>query len=302
MSKRIEVLPRLFVLAAALLFSTGGVAVKSCGLSDWQIAGFRCGIAAVVLLALLPAARRWPSRRGLLVGATYAATLILYVLANKNTSAMNAIFLQSTAPIYIVLFGPWLLGERTRSRDLALMVLMAAGLVLLLTGEVATTEVALAPSRGNLYGVLAGVCWALTLMGLRAMERGPGGAGGSVSAMVAGNAIAFCVALPFAMPVVASTPGDWLWVAYLGVFQVALAYVLLTAGMRRVPAFEASLLLLVEPVFNPLWTFWGHGEAPGRFAFMGALLVLLATALKPLLDHRAARPAEEPHAAHLAAE
>lgn len=293
----VALLPRLPILAAALLFSTGGMVVKSCGLSGWQIASFRCGIAAVVILVLLPSARRWPTGRGLLVGTAYAATLILYVLANKNTTATNAIFLQSTAPIYIVLFGPWLLGERTRGRDLALMVLMATGLVLLLTAKVEATEVALAPWRGNLYGAMAGVCWALTIMGMRSMERGSGGTEGAVPAVVAGNVIAFLAALPFALPVAVGTSTDWLWVVYLGVFQVALAYILLTAGLRKVPAFEVSLLLLVEPVINPIWTFWAHGEVPRGGAFLGALVVLLTTGLKPVLDHRAAQAAGESHAA-----
>lgn len=293
----IELLPRLYILTAALLFSTGGMAVKSCGLSDWQITSFRCGIAALVIFLLLPSARQWPNRRSLLVGTAYAATLTLYVLANKNTSAVNAIFLQSTAPIYIVLCGPWILGERSRSRDVGLMMLMAVGLVLLLTSKVETTEVALAPWRGNLYGSLAGVFWALTIMGLRSMELYPGGTRGAVSAVVAGNLIAFIAALPLALQAPVGTPTDWLWVSYLGVFQVALAYVFLTAGMRKVPAFEASFLLLLEPVFSPMWAFWAHGEVPRRGAFLGALVVLLVTALKPVLDYRAAQSARKLDAA-----
>lgn len=298
---RIELLPRLYILTAALLFSTGGMAVKSCGLTDWQIASFRCGIAAVVILLLNPSARRWPTGKSLLVGCAYAATLILYVLATKNTTAANAIFLQSTAPIYIALCGPWLLRERTRGRDLILMALMASGLVLLLSGKVEATEVAADPWLGNLYGTLAGICWALTIMGLRFMQQGEGAAQGAVTAVVSGSFIAFFAALPQALPVTSATTVDWLWVVYLGAFQVALAYIFFTAGMRRVPAFEASLLLLVEPVFNPLWAYWVHGEIPVGVALLGALLVLLATGLKPVLDHRAARAAGKFHAADPAA-
>jgi drug/metabolite transporter (DMT)-like permease len=291
----IDFLPRVCILASALLFSTGGMAVKSCGLSEWQIASFRCGIAAVVMLLLLPSARRWPTKRSLLVGVAYAATLILYVLANKSTTAINATFLQATAPIYIVLCGPWLLGERTHRRDLALMALMAVGMVFLLVGKVDVSGVALAPMRGNLYGAMAGVCWALTIMGMRSLERGTSTSTsteeGAVGAVVAGNAIAFFGALPLALPVVEGTPADWLWVGYLGIFQVAVAYLLLAAGMRKVPAFEASMLLLLEPVFSPLWAYWVHGEVPRGGILLGALVVLLATGLKPLLDHRAAHSA-----------
>ena len=90
--------PRLQLLATAVLFSTGGAAIKASALSTWQVASFRSGIAALVLLVALPSARRFWTRRSLLVGLAYAATTILYVAANKLTTAANAIFLQSTAP------------------------------------------------------------------------------------------------------------------------------------------------------------------------------------------------------------
>lgn len=296
-------LPRLQVLAAALLFSTGGMAIKSCGLSDWQIASFRCGVAALVMVALMPSARRWPTWRQWLVGVAYAATLVLYALANKATTAANAIFLQSTAPLYVFLLAPLLLGERSRRRDLGLMALMAVGLALLLGGPVETTEVAQAPARGNLYGALAGVSWAGTLLGLRWMggdraggERG----GGGVPAVIAGNVIAFVVCLPAALPLSGAAPADWGWILYLGVFQVAAPYMLLTTAMRRVPAFEASLLLLMEPVWNPVWAFLVHGETPGGLAFAGAALILVASLLKPWLDRRRGRPTAGTGRGHVA--
>src|SRR5436309_1136311 len=100
---------RLEILAAAALFSTGGAAIKACSLSGWQVASFRSGIAALAVLVMLPAARRVPSGRAVAVGAAYATTMILFVRANKLTSAANAIFLQSTAPLYVLLLAPRLL-------------------------------------------------------------------------------------------------------------------------------------------------------------------------------------------------
>ena len=109
----------IFVFAAALLFSTGGAAIKACSLSSWAVASFRSGIAAVVLWLLLPGARRGWTWRTILIGAVYAATLILFVLANKSTTSANAIFLQSTAPLYLLLLGPLVLREPIRKADLA---------------------------------------------------------------------------------------------------------------------------------------------------------------------------------------
>lgn len=96
---------RLWLIAAAVLFSTGGAAIKAAHLTSWQIASFRSGVAALALLALLPGSRRGWSGRVIVVGAAYASMMILFVLATRTTTAANAIFLQSTAPLYLILLG-----------------------------------------------------------------------------------------------------------------------------------------------------------------------------------------------------
>lgn len=273
---------RLQLLAAAALFSTGGAAIKACGLSGWQVACFRSGVAAVTLYLLLPAARP-PWRRGqLLVACAYAATLILYVLANKLTTAANAIFLQSTAPLFILLLSPLCLKEHVARRDITFMAALAVGLGLFFAGMEPARETAPDPFLGNLLGAGAAVGWALTITGLRWMARddqaaGHGPAGAAAGAAALGNLLVFVVCLPLALPIGASTPTDWAWIAYLGVFQIGLAYVCMTAGVRRIPALEVSLLLLVEPVLNTLWAWLLHDEVPGPWSRTGALIILLAT-------------------------
>ncbi len=273
------------VLAAALLFSTGGAAVKACSLSGWQIASFRSGLAAITLLVLMPAARRGWTRHTWVVGLAYAGTMVLYVIANKLTTAANTIFLQDTAPLYILVLSPLLLGEPGRRRDLLFMVVLAAGMSLFFVGAQPATATAPRPMLGNVLALGAGVCWALTLMGLRWLGRS--GQGDAAPAAVAcGNLIACLAVLPLALPVGPSTAGDWASIGFLGVFQIALAYVFLTRGMRRVPALEASLLLLVEPVLNPIWAFFAHREVPTSWAVLGGAIVLGTTAVKTFLDDR----------------
>jgi len=282
-----QLIARAQVVAAAFLFSTGGMAVKSCQLTGWQIASFRSGLAALAILVMVPAARRRPTPRVALVGLAYASTLVLYALANKLTTAANAIFLQSTAPLYVLLLGPLLLGERNRRRDLVLGGVIAAGLVLVVRGTSPATEVAASPFLGNFVAVGTGFCWGMTVLGLRWLSRGAEGM--APAAVAVGNGFAFLLALPMALPVAEVAPSDALWVIYLGVFQVALAYVFLTAGLRRTPAFEASLLLLVEPVFNPLWALWAHGEVPGAGVAIGGLAILGAAVVKTWYDSRSGR-------------
>ncbi|HEX5760667.1 MAG TPA: DMT family transporter [Thermoanaerobaculia bacterium] len=274
---------RLAVLAAAALFSTGGAVIKAIDLSGWQVASFRSGIAALALLALIPASRRAASWRALGVGVVYAATLVLFVQANKQTTAASAIFLQSSAPFYVLLLSPWLLRERVRRSDLALMAALAVGLALLFVGLDAASPTAPRPLLGNVLGAAAGLTWACTVMGLRALGRA-GGPGAAAGAAVLGNALTFLVCLPLALPARGGGAGDWAGVLFLGVVQVGLAYVFLTRAMPRVPAFEASLLLLLEPVLNPIWAWLAHGERPGAWSLAGGALILAATAVKTWLD------------------
>ncbi len=278
---------RLQVLAAAFLFSTGGAAIKACSLTGWQVAASRAGIAAVALLLLLPATRRGWSLRLLPVAAAFAATTLLFVLCNKLTTAASTIFLQATAPLYIVLLGPLLLRERIRRRDLAYMAALAIGMALFFVGKQPAADTAPHPALGNVLAAGAGLCWGLTIIGLRWLGRHAGpGEDPSAAAVVSGNLLACLIALPFALPVVSSRPTDWLLVTFLGVFQIAVAYVFLTRGVRRVDALEASLLLLLEPMLNPLWALLVHGERPGPWATVGGAIIIVATAVNTIAKGR----------------
>jgi drug/metabolite transporter (DMT)-like permease len=225
--------------------------------------------------------------------------MVLFVTANKLTTAANAIFLQATAPLYILLLGPWLLREPLRRRDLVFMVATVGGLAMFFVGAPPRYATAPDPLRGNVLSLLAGVFWAFTVVGLRAIgrreerEAASGGRGGAAT-VAAGNVIACLACLPAALPVRASEPADWLVLAYLGVFQIGVAYLLLTAAMRRVPALEASLLLLVEPAFNPLWAWLVHGERPGGWPLAGGALILAATAWKASGDLTTLSPGPSP--------
>lgn len=278
---------RLAIVAAAALFSTGGAAIKAASFDSWQVAFLRSAIAAAALLVLLPAARRNWSLRMAGVAAAYAATLIGFVTASKLTTAANAIFLEDTAPLYLVLAGPLFLKERVRRADIAVIALIACGLALFLSGSVGETATAIAPdpARGNLIGAFTGLTWAVTLGGLRLLSRGNQDAGLATAAM--GNVLAAALAAPFALPLPnTAAAADWLAAGYLGIFQVGLAYVLLTRGIRRVAALEASLLILVEPALTPLWAGLIHGEWPGSLAIAGGALILGATTVQLLATPR----------------
>ena len=263
-------------MAAGLLFSTGGAAIKAASLTGWQVASFRSGLAAVVLLAALPNARRRWHWRMLPVAAAYAATLILFVLANRLTTSANAIFLQATAPLYVLLLGPFLLHEPIRRADLFYILAVGAGLALFFAGRDTVAITAPDPPRGNLLALASGVTYALMLTGLRWHGR-QGGEDSGIATVAAGNLIAFLAALPMALPLHAFGARDAAVILYLGAVQVGLAYWCLTRAIRHVAAFEATTMLQLEPAMSPVWTWLAHGERPTAWALAGGAVIVSAT-------------------------
>jgi len=284
---------RLQIVAAALLFSTGGAAIKATsfdGLSGGiAVACFRSGVAAIAIALFLPRSRRNWSWRTILVGATFAVTLILFVAANKLTTSANTIFLQSSAPLWIALVAPILLRERVGRVDVIFMGVLGAGLALFFVDAPDPVRTAPQPLLGNLLAVISGVGWAGTVMGLRWLGRRDG-TDAAAAATVAGNLIACLLCLPLAIgPAAGAVADDWLLIAYLGVIQIGLAYVFVTKAMPHLRALEVSLLLYVEPALNPVWSWLVHGETVGPLSIGGGLVILGATAARSWYETRTAR-------------
>ena len=286
----------LQLLVAAALFSTGGAAIKATELGSWPVAGFRSLVAALVICAFLPLAvhRRSWSKVGMATALSYALTVVLFVHANKLTTAASAIFLQLTAPLYVALLGPWLLRERFRLRHLVLALWLGFGLALLLFGVDQASETASSPAEGNTLALISGLCYGLTILGLRhlARLRGAESAEGDSApagfAVALGNLFAFLICLPLlSVDELASAAAvDWAVVGYLGLFQLGLGYVLVTRGIETVPAVEASFLLLLEPVLNPVWALVLLGETAGPRTLAGGLMIVMGAAANIWLETR----------------
>lgn len=283
----------LLVLGGALCFSLGGVGIKLCGFGPWQVAAFRSAFAVLALLVFLPEARRNWSWKILPVAAAMAGTFILYVWGNKSTTAANTIFIQSSAPLWVLLLSPVLLREPIRLRDVASMVVFGAGLGLFFLVPEEATVLSPAIERGNWMALAAGFFFALVIIGLRAL-RGRG----AEASVVLGNALAFVIAGTVMLAAAEGTPAgfaagtarEWGIVLLIGFVQIALAYAFYTRGLRVLSAVQASLIGLVEAVLNPLWVFLVfRTEQPGPWALLGGAIILSATAYQVLARERAAR-------------
>lgn len=268
--------PRARLVAASVLFSTGGTAIKGVALGGWQVLAVRAAIAAIVVLALVPEARRGFEWRTLLVGCAYGATTALFVLSNKLTTAANAVFLQNTSPLFVLLLAPLVLRERMRREDVAFMLVLAIGMVLFFVGVNRRFATAPNPLLGNVLAVCCAATWSTTIIGYRWLAARGHSIG---AAVVTGNLLACAAALPWALPLPHVRPVDWLLLAYLGSVQLGLSYRFVVRALPHVRALEASLILLMEPVLASIWAWAVLGETMAPPGVAGAIVILGATVL-----------------------
>ena len=263
--------PALLMLVA-VLWSLGGVLIKSVEWHPMAIAGMRSAIAVPVILACAGRPRITFSRVQLVGGLAYAGTVVLFVLATRMTTAANAIFLQYTAPIYVAALGPWLLGERAMRSDWLVIAAALGGI-----GLFFLDHLSLAGMWGNVLALASGVCFAGLVLSLRHQrDESP------IAAIVLGNVFAALAGLPFMFGPGPSAQG-WVALGVLGAVQLGLPYALYGIAIRRVTALEAVLIPLAEPILNPLWVMLLVGERPGNWALVGASLVLGAVLLRGIL-------------------
>jgi drug/metabolite transporter, DME family len=277
----------LQILGGALLLSSGATVIKAVSFSALELAAWRAVVIAGFLWMVIRPPRQCWDRALIPAAIAHAITTLLFMWGNKLTSAATAIFLQYTAPIYLLLLGPWLLKEPVVKSDIGVIALIAAGMGLLLSQPALRTATASDPALGSLVAAACGLTWAFTTLTMRGLARRTDhGFERSITAVIIANlALALCLIPAVGVPATASTQ-DWLLVSYMGVFQLGTAFILIALGLRRVTALEGALLLLLEPVINPLWAWLVHAEVPGITTLLGGALILLATALRAVLSTR----------------
>ena len=273
------------ILCGAVLLSTGSTVIKAVSFTAFELAGWRALVIAVFLTLVVRPPRACWDRQLLPAALAHAVTTLLFMWGNKLTSAATAIFLQYTAPIYLLLLGPWLLKEPVTRRDTACVLLIGAGMVMLLLKPAEASATASDPFLGGLVAAVCGVAWAFTTLTMRDLSRRiPDGFQRAIAAVILANIGLSMALLPVVGVPASATLLDWTLVSYMGIFQLGSAFILISLGLRRVTALEGALLLLLEPVLNPFWAWGVHGEVPDSAALTGGALIVLASALRALAN------------------
>jgi drug/metabolite transporter (DMT)-like permease len=264
------------LVTAALCWSLGGLLIKAVAWPPLAVAGGRGLVAAIFLAAVSRGLRFHFSRAQLLGAVAYAACTVTFCAATKLTTAANAILLQYTAPVWVALFGAWLLGERATRADWFTIVAVLGGMALFFADNLALSGL-----LGNALGALSGVFFAGMTIALRHQKDGS-----PVESIILGNFLAFLIGLPWIIGAPALPATGWGALLLLGVVQLGVSYWLYARAIRHVTALEAVLIPVIEPLLNPLWVLLALGERPSPRALVGGAIVLTAITLRSLAGLR----------------
>ncbi len=279
--------PVILILFAVLLWSTGGLFIKLTTLDAFAVNCGRSLLAALTVAVFTYKKGLKLDRFTLLSAFLYAGTLTCFVYANKTTTAANAIFLQYTAPIYILIFSPFILKEKFRFSDLITVFICLAGMSLFfLEEQSASGNLASNVFVGNVAALLSGIFFGLYFILLRhprSLEnRNP------ALSVFYGNILIVIFMIPLLIQNPPAPNGkDLLAIIFLGVFQIGVAYILFTRGIAEgVRSLDASIIGFVEPLLNPVWVFLFIGERPGKWAITGGAIILGAVIFHTLKQNR----------------
>lgn len=251
--------------AAAALWSIGGVLIKLVNLPALEIVGIRSLLTAIVVFAFIKKFE-FKLTVNIIGGAvSYTLMVMLYVSSTKMTTAANAILLQYTSPIYIALFGGWLLHEKATKNDWITILFMGLGMMLFFLDDLKGGSI-----KGSILAILSGVAMAFNTIFLRRQkDEDP------MENVFWGSILTVICTLPF-MFRQAPSPKSWIGLILLGVFQLGFSYVLYAKAIKHITALESTFISLIEPILNPVWVLLIIGEKPGKFAILGGAIVMIS--------------------------
>jgi len=264
----------------AFLWSTAGLFIK---MMDWQpfaIAGARSLIAALFLWAVIRRPRFSFSKVQVLSALAYAATMILFVFANKHTTSANAILLQYGAPVYVAILGSILLKEKPRLEHWIALAMVCGGMVLFFMDSLGGGHL-----LGDLVAVAAGITFAFNIVLIRKQKDGS-----PLESLLLGHIFTALIAgaISLFLPAPVITAKAIFAISALGIVQIGVAAILFSYGIKRITALESILTAVIEPLFNPLWVFLATGEVPGLRSLSGGAVIIAAVLASSIVSVRRA--------------
>lgn len=262
----------IYIVIAATLLSTGGIILKYVDMNPMAIASSRGIISAMVVWLYLRKPNFTFSKPQVIGAFSYAMMVTGFIVANKLTTATNAVVLQFTAPIWILILGVWFLKEKIHWYDIVAIFIVSAGMVLFFIDDVGGGTL-----LGNLVAIFSGLALAGSTIGMRLQKEGS-----PVETTLLGHIITVIIGLPFLFSA-NFTFTNIVGILLLGVFQLGIAYILYATAVKHLTALEVILIMFLEPILNPIWVMLIHGERPTKFSLIGGSIIIVTVAIRSIL-------------------
>jgi drug/metabolite transporter (DMT)-like permease len=261
----------IYISFTAFLWSTSGFFIKYLTINAFQISFFRSLIAALTVFFITVARKQKLKfefdKVSNFAAIFYAGILILFVLATKMTSAANAIFLQFTAPMYLVVLEPLLLKTKFESKNVITIFICIAGMILFFFGKLELGNI-----YGNLLAIASGMCFAMFSLLLK-YKKVKHKNDNTLNNVIMGNVLVAVIAFFVVFPDFTLDLTQSLILLYMGAIQIGVSYIIFNEGIKYVSATESMIIATLEAIFNPIWVFIGIGEAPSVYSILGGLII-----------------------------
>lgn len=264
----------ILISLTAFLWSSSGLFIKVLSLDAFQILFYRSAIAAItIFIVSVFRKKELKFEKDLisnLCAISFAGILILFVTANKLTTSANAIFLQFTAPIYLLFLEPVFLKTKFDKKSLITIFICVAGMILFFFGKLEIGNI-----WGNIIAILSGVSFAFFSLFLKWKKQLHQNQN-TINNIIMGNILVAFFCFPFIYNKLSISTTDTLILLYMGIIQIGISYIIFNEGIKYVSATESMIIAMLEAIFNPIWVFLGVGEKPSVFAVAGGVIILTA--------------------------
>ena len=264
--------------ATAFLWSIAGLVIKKIDWNPIAISGTRSLIASLVILLYLRRPKFNFSFPQVAASVSLALTMMLFVTANKTTTAANAILLQYLAPVLTAFIGAKLLREKPRAEHFAAFPFVALGMLLMFSGELSGGRL-----LGNIIAVASAFTFSFYFIFMRMQKDGSPLESNLLAHWMTA---AVCLLISLFLPAPTASRGSLVAIMVLGVIQIGIPAILFAFAIKKVSAVSATLVAVIEPVFNPVWVFLAIGESPGPNAVWGGAIIILAVTAASVASSR----------------
>jgi drug/metabolite transporter (DMT)-like permease len=266
----------LAMAATAILWSIAGLFIKIIDWHPFAIAGLRSAIASLIIFFYLKKPHIHLSFAQVAAAVANALTMLLFVSANKTTTAANAILLQYFAPVLTVFIGAILLKERARAEHLLALPVVTAGMLIMFFDELGGGKL-----LGNILAIISGVTFSFYFVFMRMQKDGSPLESILLSHWLTAG---ICIMVSFFLPIPQVTLESLAAVVVLGIVQIGISAILFSLAIKHISAIQASLVSVIEPVFNPVWVFLVLGETPGIHAVIGGVIIISVVTLSSAIN------------------